>query len=144
MRPVPDSVRHDGNGHARYDWAVATGVVYLLYCSRTRTHKVGASINPHHRIGQLVCDWSGGALELEYVWSIATNCLGRLESHWRTRWKPFRTRGREWLRLPEKEVREFRAVSAVLFADGPKPDPVWWECVNAPYSRPRGRGNWSE
>jgi len=136
--PYPLRVRAEGpEAFATYDWPVATGAVYLLNCESTGEWKFGASVNPDARILYHIRrhKFLTGRV-LKYVWSIATNGVGRLETYWLRQWKRFRIdKRKEWVRLPEVEVASFRSTHKFLWSDLPKPNPEWWECVTGPFVR---------
>jgi hypothetical protein len=101
------------------------GVVYLFRCVDTGVYKFGASINPAGRFDSLqISSMSNFGFNLVYEWSIITNGLLRLERYWCARWKPFRRlslglKRREWVDLPESEVKYFRSFGSIRFR-GPK------------------------
>lgn len=141
MRDVPFGLRVVGEGseaRATYEWSLATGALYLLKSGQDNLYKFGASVNPAARIlHHIRAGRFRFRIELNYVWSIATNGVGRLEKHWKKRWKPYRVdRRHEWVRLPEFEVVAFRAVCSVIWVDIPRPDPEWLECVSGPFTIP--------
>jgi hypothetical protein len=126
VRRLPKEIR-DCRGRGNYR---THGAVYLLRCRRTGIYKVGAAHNPYRRLRQLISDLRRYGYDLEYVWSIASNGIGRLEAHWVKRWKGYRTdRRREWVWLPVEEVRRFMAVAKVIYKDCALV-PEWIECVS--------------
>lgn len=130
---------------------VPPGVVYLMRCRITGEYKYGSSTNPQDRLRVLV-SYARCRLgrELEYVWSIVTNDPDRIERLLHKRWRQFRAddKRREWVNLPDDEVKEFRSVSSVMYK-GIRIPKGWIECVRGPFvpgtgpkpapSRPRPR-----
>lgn len=141
MKEVPHRLRVSRSGWTPASYGTATGAVYLLRCRVTNEYKFGASTNPHSRIRQLqgLGRWKL-ARDLEYIWSIATNGVGRLETVWRDRWRKYRIDARrEWVMLPLEEVARFRSVTTVVWKDIPEPNSEWFACVQQPYVYPRGK-----
>jgi hypothetical protein len=136
MRKVPWRFLVCDGFTAYPDWHLATGVAYLLKCRKTGVFKLGGSTNPYSRIGSAISTAKRNGLELEYVWSIATNAAGRLETYWRKRWRTHQAGGHDWFnKLPDSEVSAFRAVSSFIWRDIPEPDAEWFDCVKGPYLR---------
>jgi hypothetical protein len=121
-----------GSRSPSYNWnAAAVGVVYLFRCERTGISKLGATVDPFTRFNTLTYTARLRGFELQYIWSIATNGVGRAETFWRVRWKPYLHHGREWFELPEAEVAHFKTFGTCVWNDLPAPNPEWWECVHA-------------
>lgn len=113
--------------HGKYsDRRSGIGVVYLMKCNKTGIFKLGASENPLQRFQMLRTIYKKKGLELQYVWSIATNWIRFLEPFWKHKWAAYRCRetspfATEWFRIPESEVDEFRSHDVLLVGILPIP-----------------------
>jgi hypothetical protein len=144
MQPLPDSMRdwilrrHKYPAKARL-WDSLHGAVYLLKCKRSGVCKVGASYDPYRRVCEVISGHRRYGYDLEYVWSIATNCIGRVELYWVRRWDRFRTdHRREWVYLPDPEIARFAATGMVVFRDL-KVWGEWIELAKGPFAYRRRR-----
>lgn len=135
MLPLPKSLRvfsraytGTAGGYGRH------GAVYLLKCRRSGLCKFGASHNPHRRISGLVSYVRRHGYDLEYIWSIATNDIYRLETHWRREWDLYRVDHRkEWVYLPDLEIARFSSTGPVLLFKGCKVHREWINIVKGPF-----------